>query len=105
MSDVHRFKELRVFFPFRFGGERFEKQGDTTAKGSDALTAYQRDQREVLAAGCIIVAAAKPESLSALPAVERAWFDWLIGAPLARTIRASSLGAAARRHRRGSRRG
>ncbi|HWB08198.1 MAG TPA: hypothetical protein VG826_03195 [Pirellulales bacterium] len=70
-----------------------------------ALRKLQGIQQRVLSAGCLVVAAAKPGSISKLPAVESAWFFWLIGSDLARTIRNSSLGAAASRQRRRGRRG
>jgi hypothetical protein len=64
------------------------------------LRSFQGEQRRVLAAGCLVVAAAKSGSLSKLPPAERAWFDWLVGAGRATQIRASSVGAAASRPRR-----
>lgn len=53
---------------------------------------FQKIQRRVLSAGCILIAAAKPEKISKLEAVDRAWFDWLVGRASARKIRSEPFG-------------
>lgn len=57
-----------------------------------SLRAYQRAQKSTLSSGCIVAASARPGGLARLNAVERAWFNWLVGAPRARSIAATSLG-------------
>lgn len=56
------------------------------------LRTYQKTQRKSLAAGCIVAASAHPSGLARLTAVERAWFNWLVGAPRSQRIAVTSLG-------------
>jgi hypothetical protein len=56
------------------------------------LQRIQVSQRDIFRAGCICVVAVKPSLLTKLEAVERGWFDWLLGRSTARTIRSAPFG-------------
>jgi hypothetical protein len=53
--------------------------------------ALQKAAREVMAAGCLVVAAVNPRKIHALDSINRGWFDWLIGRSRAKAIRSGAL--------------
>ena len=59
---------------------------------SSAIGVFARLQRETLAAGCLTVAAARPDGMARLDAVERAWLDWLIGTARSKKLRSTAFG-------------
>lgn len=71
-------------------GGRLTEPLDSIA-GSELRT-ISRTQRRMFSAGCILVGATRPHGLAPLDAVERGWFDWLIGGTRARSIRACHFG-------------
>lgn len=59
---------------------------------TDTMARFRTAQRRVLSGACILIVAARPDALAKLNAVERAWFDWLIGATHARSVRGCGFG-------------
>lgn len=62
-------------------------------EGQDTVeeSAAQKLLREILSSGCIVAAAVKPSKVSTLSAVERGWFDWLVGNGRSMKIRAGDF--------------
>lgn len=56
------------------------------------LSDLARKQRKVFSSGCIAAFGVVPNALGRLDAVERAWFDWLIGAENSKGLRGSEFG-------------
>ena len=59
---------------------------------NSSLRAFQETQRAVLSAGCVVVAGAKRRGITKLGAIDRAWFDWLIGKKDAKRLRSGAFG-------------
>jgi hypothetical protein len=56
------------------------------------LAALANTNRSACAAACIILAAYLKRQFNRLPAVNRAWFDWLVGPSMAKRIRSGAFG-------------
>lgn len=60
----------------------------------DGVVAKQMafETRQVMSACALVLFAAMPEGLSRLDAIDREWFDWLVGATIAKKIRGERFG-------------
>jgi len=55
------------------------------------LREFSALQKSVLRAGSVIAAWSNPEGLHRLPAVERSWFDWLVGKAATNALRSGTV--------------
>ena len=53
---------------------------------------FQSQCRDAFASGCLLLSAVYPPQLSSLTAVDRAWFDWLVGPTASKAIRSGEVG-------------
>lgn len=53
---------------------------------------FREDVDRVLTSGTLLVASVDPRLLGHLPAVDRAWFDWLVGVDAAKEFRSDAIG-------------
>ena len=56
------------------------------------ITDFMKTQRIVFSASCLVLCAYDRHHFDRLPAVHRAWFDWLIGSTKAKALRSGRFG-------------
>ena len=86
------FGELSSHVHAAVGGTTGDLASPLDTVSPTILKAFQKTQRKILAAGTLIISGSRPNSLDLLPAVERAYFDWLIGSEWAKHIKAGPFG-------------
>jgi hypothetical protein len=86
-SEASRFVHAAVLVHAGGSGDAFDVI-DTAV-----LRQFGTMQRSVFRAGVVLLAWANSSAVHRLTAVERSWFDWLLGKDLSNSARSDSLGS------------